>query len=64
MLIQAAVGDQGLSDAERLAQHAHACGVDARLDVYPVAAQSFQLYWSSLPQAADALRHVGTFAQH
>jgi monoterpene epsilon-lactone hydrolase len=62
MLIQAAAGDEGLPDAERLARHARACGVDARLEVYPVAAQSFQLYWSFLPQAADALRQVATFA--
>lgn len=61
MLIQAAAGDEGLPDAERLIQHARACGVDARLEVYPVAAQSFHLYWSFLPQAADALRQVGTF---
>ncbi len=64
MLIQAAAGDEGLPDAERLAQHARACGVDARLEVYPVPAQSFQLYWSFLPQTADALRQIGTFAQH
>jgi acetyl esterase/lipase len=64
MLIQAAAGDEGLPDAQRLAEHARTCGVDARIEVYPTAAQSFQLYWSFLPQAADALRQVGTFAQH
>ena len=64
MLIQAAAGGEGLPDAERLARHARACGVDARLEVYPVAAQSFQLYWSFLPQAADALQQLGTFAQY
>ncbi len=60
-LIQAAAGDEGLPDAERLAAHARSCGVDVRLNVYPVAAQSFQLYWSFLPEGAEAVREVGTF---
>jgi acetyl esterase/lipase len=63
MLIQAAAGDEGLPEAERLARHARACGVDVQLETYPVAAQSFQLYWSFLPQAAEALRRVGDFAR-
>jgi epsilon-lactone hydrolase len=62
MLVQAAAGDEGVADAELLAEHARAHGVDVRLEVYPVAAQSFQLYWSFLPEAADALRRVGSFA--
>jgi hypothetical protein len=33
----------------------------ARLEIYPVAAQSFQLYWSFLPEAADALDQVARF---
>jgi monoterpene epsilon-lactone hydrolase len=61
MLIQAAAGDEGLPDAERLTEHARAHGVEARLEIYPVAAQSFQLYWSFLPEAADALDQVARF---
>jgi monoterpene epsilon-lactone hydrolase len=61
VLIQAAAGDEGLPDAERLAAHARAHGVDTRLEIYPVAAQSFQLYWSFLPEAADALDQVARF---
>lgn len=61
MLIQAAAGDEGLPDAERLAVHARAHGVDARLEIYPVAAQSFQLYWAFLPEAADALNQMAKF---
>jgi monoterpene epsilon-lactone hydrolase len=59
ILIQAATGDGGLRDAERLANHAQSHGVDARLEIYPVGAQSFQLYWSFLPEAADALTQSG-----
>lgn len=64
MLIQAAAGDEGVSDAERLARHAQAHGVDVCLELYPVAAQSFQLYWSFLPEAADALQRVGEYTRH
>ncbi|WP_200824759.1 alpha/beta hydrolase fold domain-containing protein [Nonomuraea solani] len=63
MLIQAAAGDEGLPDAERLAEHARAQGVDVRLEIYPVAAQSFQLYWSFLPEAADAMTQIGDFVR-
>ncbi|GLY79938.1 alpha/beta hydrolase fold domain-containing protein [Actinoallomurus iriomotensis] len=63
MLIQAAAGDEGLPDAERLAEHAHSHGVDVRLEIYPVAAQSFQLYWSFLPEAADAIARFGEYAR-
>ncbi|WP_163507632.1 alpha/beta hydrolase [Fodinicola acaciae] len=63
MLIQAAAGDEGLPDAERLAAHARACGVDVRLEIYPVAAQSFPLYWSFLPEAADALDQLARFVR-
>jgi epsilon-lactone hydrolase len=63
MLIQAAAGDEGLPDAERLAEHARSHGVDVRLEIYPVAAQSFQLYWSFLPEAADAIARFGEYAR-
>ncbi|MER6007370.1 alpha/beta hydrolase fold domain-containing protein [Nonomuraea angiospora] len=63
MLLQAAAGDEGLPDAERLTDHARSQGIDVRLEIYPVAAQSFQLYWSFLPEAADALTQVGDFVR-
>ncbi len=63
MLIQAAAGDEGLPDAERLSGHARSQGVDVRLEIYPVAAQSFHLYWSFLPEAADALAQAGDFVR-
>jgi monoterpene epsilon-lactone hydrolase len=63
MLIQAAAGDEGLPDAERLAAHAQAHGVNARLEIYPVAAQSFPLYWSFLPEAAEAVEQLARFCR-
>lgn len=61
MLIQAATGDAALADAEALAGHARAQGVDARLELYPVQAHAFQLFWSFLPEAADAFQTAGEF---
>ncbi|SPL88733.1 unnamed protein product [[Actinomadura] parvosata subsp. kistnae] len=34
-----------------------------RLESYPVAARSFQLYWSFLPEAADAMMRIGDFVR-
>ena len=59
MLIQAAVGDARLADAKALAAHARAQQVDVRLELYPVEAHGFQLFWSFLPEAADAMRAAG-----
>ena len=62
MLIQAATGDHQLEDARRLAEHARRHGVDARLELYPVDTHVFQVFWSFLPEAADALHQAGRFA--
>lgn len=61
MLIQAGTGDPLLGDAERLADHARDQGVDVRLDLYPVPTHVFHMFWSFLPEAADALDEVGRF---
>jgi epsilon-lactone hydrolase len=61
MLIQAATGDELLSQAHRLTEHARTCGVDARLELYPTAPHDFQLFWSFLPEAADAVQRAGRF---
>jgi len=61
MLIQAATGDARLADAKALAAHAQDHGVDARLELFPVEAHAFQLFWSFLPEAADALENAGRF---
>jgi acetyl esterase/lipase len=61
MLIQAATGDARLADAKALAAHARRYGVDARLQLFPVDAHAFHLFWSFLPEAADAIEAAGRF---
>ena len=61
MLIQAATGDARLADAKALAMRAQDHGVDARLELFPVDAHAFQLFWSFLPEAADAMEAAGAF---
>jgi epsilon-lactone hydrolase len=61
MLVQAATGDACVADTELLAAHAEAQGVDVRLELYPVQAHAFQLFWSFLPEAADAFEAAGEF---
>ena len=61
MLIQAATGDARLVDAKALAARAQDHGVDAHLELFPVEAHAFQLFWSFLPEAADAMEAAGTY---
>ena len=61
MLIQAATGEARLADAKALAAHAQDHGVDVRLELFPVQAHAFQLFWSFLPEAADAMETAGAF---
>jgi acetyl esterase/lipase len=61
LLVQAATGDPRLTDAKRLAERAAEHGVNARLELFPVDAHAFQLFWSFLPEAADAIEAAGTF---
>jgi acetyl esterase/lipase len=62
ILIQAATGDDRCDEAEAFAARAAEHGVDARLELYPVATHVFQVFWSFLPEATEALDHVGRFA--
>jgi epsilon-lactone hydrolase len=61
ILIQEASGDPRLEDAKALAVRARAHGVSVRLELYPVDAHGFQLFWSFLPEAADAIEAAGAF---
>jgi epsilon-lactone hydrolase len=61
ILVQAATGDACVADAELFAARAEAQGVDVRLELYPVQAHAFQLFWSFLPEAADAFQAAGEF---
>jgi epsilon-lactone hydrolase len=63
LLIQAATGDDRLADANALTDRAREHGVDARLDLYSVDAHVFHLFWSFLPEAAEALRAAGEFVR-
>lgn len=63
MLVQAAAGDERLIDAQRLTQRAAQHGVEARLEIYPVDAHVFHIFWSFLPLAHNALRAAGEFAR-
>ncbi len=63
MLVQAGTGDVLREDAHQLVDHAHAHGVAARLELYPVETHDFQIFWSFLPEAADALAQSGRFVR-
>jgi epsilon-lactone hydrolase len=61
LLIQAATGDSRLADAKALATRAREHGVDVRLELFPVDAHAFQLFWSFLPEAADSMDIAGSY---
>ena len=63
LLIQAATGDAQLEDSKLLADRARAHGVDVRLELYPVDTHVFQIFWSFLPEAVDAIGQAGQFVQ-
>jgi epsilon-lactone hydrolase len=63
LLIQAGTGDDRLADANALTDHARAHGVDARLELYPVDAHVFQMFWSFLPEAKEALQAAGRYVR-
>jgi monoterpene epsilon-lactone hydrolase len=61
LLVQAATGDPVRRDAELLTERARGHGVDARLELYPGTTHGFQMFWSFLPEGADALHAAGAF---
>ena len=63
MLIQAATGDPLLGEARELAEHAQDCGVNARFELFPVDTHDFHLFWSFLPEAAQAVAQAGRFTR-
>ena len=63
LLIQAATGDDLLVDAQGLTDRARAQGVEVELELYSVDAHVFHLFWSFLPEAAEALKSAGEFAR-
>ena len=61
LLIQAATGDSFGPEARLLAQRAEEYGVQVVAELYPVDTHNFQLFWSFLPEAQEALTKVGDF---
>jgi epsilon-lactone hydrolase len=61
ILIQAAVDDILLSDSERLAQRAHAAGVQVELELHEGLMHVFQLYPAQLREAEAAIGAIGAF---
>jgi acetyl esterase/lipase len=61
MLIQSALGDAALDEARSLADRAQAAGVDVRVEEYRTDPHMFQMFWSFLPEGADAMVSVRDF---
>ncbi len=61
LLIQAATGDPIAPDARELADRAEQHGVPVELELYPVDTHIFQLFWSFLPEAQEAMTKIGEF---
>ena len=52
-----------LEEARELTDHAQDCGVDARFELFAVDTHDFHIFWSFLPEAAQALQQAGRFAR-
>jgi monoterpene epsilon-lactone hydrolase len=63
LLVQAATGDPYAAESRALTARAREHGVDARLELYPVNTHVFQVFWSFLPEASEALESAGRFVQ-
>jgi acetyl esterase/lipase len=61
MLIQCARGDAALDEARSLAELAQVAGVDVRIEEYRTDPHMFQMFWSFLPEGADAMASVRDF---
>jgi DNA-binding MarR family transcriptional regulator len=61
--VDEAVSDPLLEEARELTDHAQDCGVDARFELFAVDTHDFHIFWSFLPEAAQALQQAGRFAR-
>ncbi|MCI0152032.1 alpha/beta fold hydrolase [Paraburkholderia sediminicola] len=61
LLIQVGDHEVLLDDSTRLAQRARAAGVPVKLEVWPEMIHRFQMYASTLPEAQQAVNHIGMF---
>ncbi|ALG09622.1 alpha/beta hydrolase fold domain-containing protein [Kibdelosporangium phytohabitans] len=60
-LVQTGTGDVILHETRRFVDRATEHGANVQLDLYPVSTHVFHLFWSFLPEAADALEQIGRF---
>jgi acetyl esterase/lipase len=63
LLIQAATDDVVVTEAQALDDRARTHGVRTEQQLYPVDAHVFHLFWSFLPEAADAVEEAGRFVR-
>jgi acetyl esterase/lipase len=63
LLIQCARGDSTRAEAQSIADLAGSAGVAVTLEIYATDPHVFQLFWSFLPEAADAMSSAGTFVR-
>jgi acetyl esterase/lipase len=63
LLIQAGTAELLLSEAQALHDRAQEQAVPTQLQLYPADAHVFHLFWSFLPEAADALQAAGHFVR-
>jgi epsilon-lactone hydrolase len=63
LLIQCATDDPAVEEAEALHRRARADGVAVRLERYRTPAHVFQLFWTFLPDGADAMSSAGAFVR-
>ncbi|WP_037319890.1 alpha/beta hydrolase fold domain-containing protein [Amycolatopsis orientalis] len=61
LLVQSGTEDVTLPETRRFVDHARGQGLDVCFDLYPVSTHVFHLFWSFLPEAADALEQVAGF---
>ncbi|MFG1819389.1 alpha/beta hydrolase fold domain-containing protein [Kribbella sp. NPDC049174] len=61
MLVQSASGDSVGDDMRRLVEHAEKAGVEVVAELYPADTHVFQLFWSFLPEAQQAMTRIGEF---
>ena len=61
LLIQVAESEVLLDDSKRLAGRAKRCGVQVSLEVWPEMVHVWQLFAAILPEAQQAIEHIGAF---
>lgn len=63
LFIQSGSDEIVLSDAKRLAERAQKAGVEVSLEVWDGMWHCFQMLSSILPEAREAIAHIGSFVR-